>query len=121
LVSNATWVDADTACISAACSKASHFASVGAAQGTVTATDITVWDQILGLGPTFMYNSPIVATLTYKAASGGVAVFNWSALNFFGLTAPHAGTQVTIVPEPGTLLLLAAGLSGLLALGRRRS
>ena len=60
------------------------------------------------------------------AGSSGVQIFNLFALNSFGqgLTETIAGSTVTVsagsVPEPGTGLLLAAGMVWLFALLRLR-
>ena len=67
-----------------------------------------------------------VSFLALAAGSSGVQVFNLIALDSFGLglTETTASSTVTVsgnsVPEPGTGLLLAAGLVGLFALFRLR-
>lgn len=65
----------------------------------------------------------VLSTLTFTAGAPGATNVTWSTaldgfqLDFFGLTnAP--GTTVTVVPEPTTAALLAAGL---VALGAARA
>jgi general secretion pathway protein D len=63
--------------------------------------------------------------VTFQAlavGSSGVQLFNLIALDSFGLglTETTADSTVSVIPEPGTGLLLAAGMVGLFALLRLR-
>ncbi len=64
------------------------------------------------------------ATATLVADAVGLVTVAWDtagpeSLDFFGLTNT-SGTSFTIVPEPGTGLLVAGGLAALTWSGRRR-
>jgi len=65
-----------------------------------------------------------IATATLIAQAVGVVSVTWTtsggaALDFFGLTSAP-GATFSIVPEPDSALLVAAGLSALACAGRRR-
>ena len=101
--------------------------TVGGTEGTLSGNSVTVFNQIQGLPPggPFVNNAPgdfssafITATvllqLTGIPLPGNPAVADFGAnTNFFDI-GPGPGWSYSI-PEPGTALLLAAGLLGLAA------
>jgi hypothetical protein len=93
-------------------------------------THCIAFSQISEEGPVPIFATDyLIATLTFDVlpgAAAGVYQFNWQTapaslrLDFFGVTnAP--GVSITVVPEPTTAALLAAGLFGIALAARPRS
>ena len=85
--------------------------------------------QISGfsLFPQPVSTSIILGTITFSVTAGAPGVFdlitlytNFDDINNMDLAGGFGTSSITRTPEPGTLSLLAMGLSGLYAVGRRR-
>lgn len=85
------------------------------------------WAQQLSLLGTFADNSQMMATFGINQMSTGLATFavNWSNLVDlkFSATGDYSvdNLQLSHVPEPGSLALVAVAVGGLMATARRRS
>jgi PEP-CTERM motif len=77
-----------------------------------------VFDQSRGgILPPATVSNTVTSTATLTAMGLGTVTISWSGLDFFGATP--SSTSFTIVPEPGTALLLALGLAGITIVRRR--
>ena len=132
-------VSADTAlggaCFSAAGCVPGAPWSLGGTQGSTVGGNFVVFSQIGGLSPTpntLHMTPPLPGLPFYTGDSTLTAVFTTVAVpgthdielagvgvGFFGISGPQNLGSYTVVPEPTTAALIALGLLGLTAVGRR--
>jgi inner membrane protein involved in colicin E2 resistance len=80
-----------------------------------------VFDQSRGaILPPATVSNQLTSTATLTAMGLGTVTLSWApGLDFFGLSSGPSAS-FTIVPEPGTALLVGLGLAGIALAGRRR-